>query len=96
MRKMDEMEKSIALQSMRWSWGFGVISLAIYNIYQRATSGQTTFSLIIMIGMMLIQRGVYYYKMQQVNEDQSFWRGLLLVLLIVLLMLGGLFLISVL
>jgi hypothetical protein len=94
MRKMDEMEKSIALQSMRWSWGFGVISLAIYNIFQQITTGQTSFSFIIMIGMILIQRGIYHYKLQQVNEDQSFWRGLLLVLLIVLLMLGGLFLIS--
>ncbi len=79
---------------MRWSWGFGVISLAIYNIFQQITTGQTSFSFIIMIGMILIQRGIYHYKLQQVNEDQSFWRGLLLVLLIVLLMLGGLFLIS--
>lgn len=33
MRKMDEMEMSISLKATRWSWGYTVVFLAIWVIY---------------------------------------------------------------
>ena len=72
MRKMDEMEQSIAFQVMRWSWGFGIISLSIYNMYLRSTTGEYHITGLIAAGMFLIQIGGYYYKKQQTSEDKSF------------------------
>lgn len=88
MRKMDEMEMSIALQSMRWSWGFGLISLAIYNIYLLATTGQTGLSFIIMFTMLIIYRVVYLYKIQKTNDNTSFWRDAMIIVILIFLLVG--------
>lgn len=96
MRKMDEMEKSIMLQSVRWSWAFGLISLAIYNIYLQISKQQTSITFIIMIGMLLIQQGIYQYKIRRVDDDKSFGGWATIIVIIVLFLLGWLFAIGVL
>lgn len=88
---MDEMERSIALQSMRWSWGFGFISLTIYNFYLRVTTGEYNITGLIAAGMFLIQQMVYHYKKQQAGEDKTFWHYLILMILFIVMFFGILF-----
>lgn len=91
MRKMDEMEQSIALQSVRWSWGFGFISLVLYNFYLRVTTGEYNITGLIAAGMFLIQQLVFHYKKQQAGEDKAFWRYVMLVILFIVIFFGILF-----
>lgn len=96
MRKMDEMEQSIAFQVMRWSWEFGIISLSIYNMYLRSTTGEYHITGLIAAGMFLIQIGGYYYKKQQTSEDKSFSHFMKLLIIFLVILLGLVFIIGVL
>ena len=56
MKRMDEMERTMSDKSLRYSWGFGVITLVVMNIYNQIQHNQIHWSFIILMGMMLIYR----------------------------------------
>jgi len=60
MRKMDEMEAKIALDSIKWAWSFTVIALFIWGIYDFIKLGNITLPLYLLI----IQNVVYFFATQ--------------------------------
>ena len=59
MKRMDEMERTMSDKSLRYSGGFGVITLGVMNIYNQIQHNQIHWSFIILMGMMLIYRFGY-------------------------------------
>ena len=62
MKRMDEMERTMSDKSLRYSWGFGVITLVVMNIYNQIQHNQIHWSFIILMGMMLNYRFGYIYQ----------------------------------
>lgn len=60
MRKMDEMETKIALDSIKWAWSFTVIALFIWGIYDFIKLGNITLPFYLLI----IQNIVYFFATQ--------------------------------
>lgn len=93
MKKMDEMERTMSDKSLRYSWGFGVITLVIMNIYNQIQHNQIHWSFIILMGMMLIYRFGYicqqYKKGDRSALSTIFWKILGLVLALLSLFLIG-------
>lgn len=50
MKKMDEMEKSLTLQAVKWSWFFTVVSLFIWQTYDFITGKELGIQGLILIG----------------------------------------------
>ena len=46
------MERTMSDKSLRYSWGFGVITLVVMNIYNQIQHNQIHWSFIILMGMM--------------------------------------------
>ena len=88
MKRMDEMERTMSDKSLRYSWGFGVITLEVMNIYNQIQHNQIHWSLIILMGMMLIYRFGYIYQQYKKGDRSAlstiFWiiLGVVLALLI--------------
>ena len=88
MKRMDEMERTMSDKSLRYSWGFGVITLVVMNIYNQIQHNQIHWSLIILMGMMLIYRFGYIYQQYKKGDRSAlstiFWiiLGVVLALLI--------------
>jgi len=57
MRKMDEMELSITLKGIKWSWIFMVLALAIWGIYDLVKTQSTSLPLI----LLSLQFIVYFF-----------------------------------
>lgn len=93
MRKMDEMERAMSDKSIRFSWGFGIIALAVMNIYNQIQKNQTHWSFIIMLGMLLIFRFSYIYQQYKKGDRSAlstiFWVILGVVLTLLILFLIG-------
>lgn len=60
MRKMDELETSIALSSIKWAWFFTVIALFIWGAYDFIKIGEVTLPLYLLI----VQNVVYFFATQ--------------------------------
>ncbi|MDI9518084.1 MAG: hypothetical protein WBH68_06280 [Erysipelotrichaceae bacterium] len=72
MRKMDEMEMSIALQSFRYAYAAGTILLGIYNIYYLIINKNIHLSTLIILNvMLLIQQGIYSYKLENITSGKG-------------------------
>ena len=88
MKRMDEMERTMSDKSLRYSWGFGVITLVVMNIYNQIQHIQIHWSFIILMGMMLIYRFGYIYQQYKKGDRSAlstiFWiiLGVVLALLI--------------
>ena len=88
MKRMDEMERTMSDKSLRYSWGFGVITLVVMNIYNQIQHNQIHWSFIILMGMMLIYRFGYIYQQDKKGDRSAlstiFWiiLGVVLALLI--------------
>lgn len=54
MKKMNEIEKEINITAIKNSWIFGIISLAIYNLYTHYQTGQMDLSFPILVAMMIV------------------------------------------
>lgn len=93
MKKMDEMERAMTDKSIRFSWGFGVITLAVMNIYNLIQYNEAHWSFIIMVGMMLIYRFGYIFQRYK-KGDRSALSMIVWVILGVVLALLILFLIG--
>lgn len=90
---MDEMEREMEDKSIRYSWVFGVITLAIMNIYNMVQNNETHWSFIIMIGMMLIYRFGYLFQRHKKGDksvlSEIFWIVLASVIAVLILFLIG-------
>ena len=88
MKRMDEMERTMSDKSLRYSWGFGGITLVVMNIYNQIQHNQIHWSFIILMGMMLIYRFGYIYQQYKKGDRSAlstiFWiiLGVVLALLI--------------
>lgn len=60
MRKMDEMEMKISLESLRWAWLFTVVALFAWGISSFVRTGAVTLPLYLLIA----QNAVYFASMQ--------------------------------
>ena len=88
MKRMDEMERTMSDKSLRYSWGFGVITFVVMTIYNQIQHNQIHWSFIILMGMMLIYRFGYIYQQYKKGDRSAlstiFWiiLGVVLALLI--------------
>ena len=88
MKRMDEMERTMSDKSLRYSWGFGVITLVVMNIYNQIQHNHIHWSFILLMGMMLIYRFGYIYQQYKKGDRSAlstiFWiiLGVVLALLI--------------
>ena len=88
MKRMDELERTMSDKSLRYSWGLGVITLVVMNIYNQIQHNQIHWSFIILMGMMLIYRFGYIYQQYKKGDRSAlstiFWiiLGVVLALLI--------------
>ena len=93
MKKMDEMERAMSDKSLRYSWVFGVITLAVMNIYNQIQHNQTHWSFIILIGMMIIYRFGYIFQQYKKGDRSAlstiFWIILAVVLTLLISFLIG-------
>lgn len=60
MRKMDEMETKIALDSIKWAWSFTVIALFVWGVYDFIKLGYITAPFYLLI----IQNVVLFFATQ--------------------------------
>lgn len=62
MRKMDEMEMAISLKSVKWAWGYTVLFLLIWIIYDYVKVGSfNSLAFILLISQNLIKMGIEQY-----------------------------------
>lgn len=88
-RKMDEMEQEIALKSIRWSYMFTILALAVWLIYANLTGGNWQLPLYIIVGQNLINFAATQLYRRRVGDEA--WKQsvrFMVITIIVLLLIG--------
>ena len=65
MRKMDEMEKNITLQAIKWSWFFTVLFLFVWQMYDWIVGNKVGIQGILFIGQFLV-----FFIIQQLLKNK--------------------------
>jgi len=71
MRKMDEMELSLNLKGIKWSWFFMVLALAIWGIYDLVKTQSTSIPLILFTLQFLVYFFVTNIAKWKVGDDSG-------------------------
>jgi len=72
MRKMDEMEMAISLKSVKWAWGYTVLFLLIWIIYDYIKVGSfNSLAFILLISQNLIKIGIEQYLKWKMGKDEE-------------------------
>ena len=71
MRKMDEMELSITLKGIKWSWIFMVLALAIWGIYDLVKTQSTSLPLILLSLQFIVYFFVTNISKWKVDDDNG-------------------------
>jgi uncharacterized membrane protein YhdT len=71
MRKMDEMEMSISLKSMKWAYGYTILFLAIWVIYNYIQTRELGFEFLLLISQNLVLTGIQFYLKWELGKDEK-------------------------
>jgi len=71
MKKMDEMEMSINLKAIKWAWGYTILFLAIWGIYDFIQT--RTFGLVFFLLMTqnLVLIGIQSHLKWKLGKDEK-------------------------
>lgn len=72
MRKMDEMEIAISLKSVKWAWGYSVIFLFIWVIYDYMKVGSfNSLAFILLTSQNIIKTGIEQYLKWKMGKNEE-------------------------
>lgn len=72
MRKMDEMEIAITLKSVKWAWGYTVLFLFIWAIYDyMKLESFNSPAFILLISQNLIKRIIEQYLKWKMSKNEE-------------------------
>jgi len=71
MRKMDEMEMSISLKSMKWAYGYTILFLAIWVIYDYIQTRELGFEFLLVISQNIVLIGMQLYLKWKLGKDEK-------------------------
>jgi uncharacterized membrane protein YhdT len=71
MRKMDEMEMSISLKSMKWAYGYTILFLAIWVIYDYIQTRKLGFEFLLVISQNIVLTGMQLYLKWKLGKDEK-------------------------
>ncbi|HZK83454.1 MAG TPA: hypothetical protein VFC58_02010 [Desulfosporosinus sp.] len=71
MRKMDEMEMSISLKSMKWAYGYTILFLAIWVIYDYIQTRELGFEFLLLISQNIVLMGMQLYLKWKLGKDEK-------------------------
>lgn len=71
MRKMDEMELSISLKAIKWAWGYTILVLAIWVIYDYIQTKSFGLAFFLLITQNLILTGIQYFLKWKLGKDEK-------------------------
>ena len=71
MRKMDEMEMSINLKAVKWAWGYTILFLAIWFIYDYIQTRTFGLAFFLLITQNLVLMGTQFYLKWKLGKDEK-------------------------
>jgi hypothetical protein len=71
MRKMDEMEMSISLKSIKWAWFYSVGFLFIWSIYDFRKTGTSGLPSMLLISQNIILLGTQIFLKWKMDRDEK-------------------------
>lgn len=71
MKKMDEMEMSISLKSIKFAWGYTVVMLFGYMIYELTQTGEFGFTFLLLISQNMVLFGTQLWLKKRLGPDEK-------------------------
>ena len=71
MRKMDEMELSINLKAIKWAWGYTIIFLFGWIVYDYVHGNRNSVSSFLLITQNLVWISVQYFLKWKMGKDEK-------------------------
>ncbi|AKL96123.1 hypothetical protein CACET_c26780 [Clostridium aceticum] len=71
MRKMDEMEMSISLKSVRWAWFYTVMFLFIWVMFDWIQNGNRGLSFFLLITQNLVLLGTQSFLKWKMSKNEK-------------------------
>ena len=71
MKKMDEMEMSVSLKSIKFAWGYTVLMLFGYMIYEFTQTGKLGFAFLLLISQNMVLLGTQLWLKQRLSSDEE-------------------------
>jgi len=71
MRKMDEMEISIDLKAVKWSWAYTILFLAIWVIYEYIQTRTFGLAFFLLITQNLVKNGIPIFLKWKLGKDEK-------------------------
>lgn len=71
MKKMDEMEMSISLKSIKFAWGYTVVMLFGYMIYELTQTGEFGFTFLLLISQNMVLFGTQLWLKKRLGSDEK-------------------------
>jgi len=71
MKKMDEMEMSISLKSIKFAWGYTVLVLFGYMTYEFTQTGKLGFAFLLLISQNMVLLGTQLWLKQRLSSDEE-------------------------
>ena len=71
MRKMDEMEMSISLKSMKGAYAYTILFLAIWVIYDYIQTRKLGLGFLLLISQNLVLTGMQFFLKWKLGKDEK-------------------------
>lgn len=71
MRKMDEMEMSISLKSIKWAWIYAIVFLTVWLIYNVIHTGNIGMAGFLLITQNLVLISVQFFLKWKLGKDEK-------------------------
>ena len=71
MKKMDEMELSISLKSIKWAWAYTILFLAIWVIYDFIQTKTLGFEFLLLISQNIVLMGFQMFSKWKLGKDEK-------------------------
>ena len=71
MKKMDEMELSISLKSIKWAWAYTILFLAIWVMYDFIKTGTLGFEFLLLISQNMVLLGFQMFSKWKLGKDEK-------------------------
>ncbi|MGH4118782.1 hypothetical protein [Clostridium sp.] len=71
MRKMDEMELSISLKAIKWAWGYTILFLFVWVIYEFTQTGVLGLGFLLLISQNLVLLGTQSFLKWKLGKDEK-------------------------
>ncbi len=71
MKKMDEMEMSISLKAIKLAWGYTILILFGWTIYELMHTGKIGFAFILLISQNMVLLGSQLWLKRRLGFDEK-------------------------